>query len=146
MKSLTGLLFILLLTPRVIAAQSSSTSSRDKEALITIEHRWLNAIEQRDVDFLNFLLDEDFVDTTVDGHQRSKHDVLTAPAVRDYDTQTLQDLVVRLHGNVGIVNGDNVVVGKHHSYVVTVHFTDVFQRSGGQWKAIAAHESIAPVR
>jgi ketosteroid isomerase-like protein len=141
-------LFFLILSLRSIAAQPSMDrdATADKNTLIALEHQWLDAIERRDTSFLNSLLDNDFVDTTVNGRQRSKHDVVTKPAVRGYDTQTLQSLTVHLHGDVAVVNGANLIVGKNHSYTVTVYFTDVFQKLDGQWKAIAAQESLSAVR
>lgn len=83
------------------------------------------------------------MDTAPDGRLRSKQDVLAAPVARKYESQTLRNLKVHLHGDVAIVNGMNVIVGKDHSHTVKVHFTDVFQKRHGQWKAIAAQENVS---
>ncbi len=144
-------LLLLLLGSTIIAGRLSFTAeapdmARDKEALIAIEHQWLDSIERHDVKLLSSLLDDDFIDTTVYGCRRSKYDVLTSVRVRNFDTQTLQNLTVHLHGDVGIVNGENFIVGGHHSFTATVHFTDVFKKCNHQWKAIAAQESLPASR
>lgn len=108
-----------------------------------LEQHWLQAIEQHDTAFLNSLLDDDFVDTAPDGHLRSKQDVLATPVVRNYESQSLHNLKIRLHGDVAIVNGVNVIVGRNQSYTAIVHFTDVFQKRHGRWKAIAAQENVS---
>ena len=120
-----------------------SPSGNDQQELLTLEQRWSDAIQQRDVKFLDDLLDDAFVDTAPDGHLRSKQDALKASVAQNVESEKLQDLSVRLHGDVAIVTGVNLITGREHSYVATVHFTDIFQRKAGKWQAIAAQENVS---
>jgi ketosteroid isomerase-like protein len=92
---------------------------------------------------LNTLLDENFIDTAPDGHLRTKQDALEGPVAQDVESEKLENVVVHLHGDVAVVTGVNVVTGKGKSYVATVHFTDVFHKIQGHWKAIAAQENAS---
>lgn len=126
-----------------ISGNAQSSPANDRQELLTLEQSWLDAIQHRDLKFLDALLDDAFVDTPPDGHLRSKQDVLKTPVAQNVESEKLQDLSVRLHGDVAVVTGVNVVTGREHSYVATVHFTDVFQKQAGKWKAIAAQENLS---
>jgi len=130
---------VVIVLSQLLFAQTSG----DTAELIALEHRWLQAIQQHDTAFLNSLLDDSFVDTAPDGHLRSKQDVLAGPVAQNVESEKLEDLAVHLHGDVAVVTGINVVTGKGKSYVATVHFTDVFQKIQGHWKAIAAQEDVS---
>lgn len=130
-----------IVLPGVSAAQG--VHSDDASELLRLEQRWIEAIQKRDLTFLDNLIDENFVDTAPDGHLRNKHDLLTSPTAQNVELEKLKDLQVRMHGDVGVVTGVNVITGKSESYVATVHFTDVFQKIDGKWKAIAAQENVS---
>lgn len=123
---------------RRVASQSANQADAGLKAL---EHRWLQALQHHDTAFLQALLDDDFVDTLPEGRIQTKQDVLHAPFFQSTESETLSDLVVHLHGELAVVTGVNTILG-----TITIHFTDVFQKEHGEWKAIAAQETIGRPR
>lgn len=82
------------------------------------------------------------MDTAPGGHLRNKHDVRTSPVAQNVESEELKDLAVDVQGDTAIVTGINVITGAGHPYLATLHFTDVFQKVSGKWKAIAAQENV----
>ena len=134
---------LALATSAISAPSQVSSQEGDQGRLLQIEQQWVDAIQHHDTRFLDQLLAKDFVDTPADGHLRTKHDALTSPVAQDVESEKLQDLAVHLHGDTAVVTGVNIITGKARSYVATVHFTDVFHKVDGTWKAIAAQENVS---
>jgi ketosteroid isomerase-like protein len=57
-------------------------------------------------------------------------------------SQTLSDLKVRVHGDMGVVTGVNTAEAADKSFTVKVRFTDVFVKDKGVWRALSAQETI----
>ena len=88
-----------------------------------------------------------FADVTWYGRVRSKSEVIAAQVTTGKSTpmethQTLSDLQVRVRGNVGVVTGKNTVEVNDKSFTLRVHFTDVFIKEAGKWRAFSAQETI----
>jgi ketosteroid isomerase-like protein len=111
-----------------------------------LEHRWVAALQAHDTAALNEILDDSFVDSTFRGGTRTKHDVLTGPpAGGAYKSVRLDDVNVRAYGrDTVIVTGVNVLSGPAGD-TVRVRFTDVFRKSTGRWRAVAAQETMQTV-
>jgi len=108
-----------------------------------LEARWIAAAEAHDTATLGELLDDSFVDSTFRGDTRTKRDVLSGPrAGAGYKSVRLEELTVRPYGrDTVIVTGVNVLEGAAKD-VVRVRFTDVFRKSDGRWRAVAAQETL----
>ena len=128
----------------LLAARCASGGAPEPDDFVALEHRWIAALQQRDVKTLDELLDDSFVDSTFRGTTRSKRDVLAGPpAGGGYQSIRLDDMQVRGYGrDTVIVTGVNVLKGAAESDIVRVRFTDVFHKSGGTWRAVAAQETL----
>jgi len=130
----------LALTTLACASAGSTTTAQ----LTEVEARWVKALREHDTVALDRLLDDSFVDSTFRGTLRGKRDVLAGPpAGGPYHSIRLDDLAVRSYGrSTAIVTGVNVLQGKDAADIVRVRFTDVFVRQHGEWRAVAAQETV----
>jgi len=110
-----------------------------QDALLQLEHRWLD--EENNPDVLQTILADDFVHVLPVGFV-SKGEQLAyqrAHPAPHSGTKRLDDLRVRVFGSTGIVNGIVVATeagGKVHKTI----FTDVFVDRNGKWQAVNAQE------
>jgi ketosteroid isomerase-like protein len=134
-----------LLAAAIAAATGASPrTTSPREALIRLERRWVEALERRDAQAVGAILADDFVDTTYRGERRTRREALaglTSPQ-RARTTQELSDLEARVYGTTGIVTGINTVTGRNPDFSARLRFTDVFVKSNGVWKAVAAQETL----
>ncbi|MGE5234215.1 MAG: nuclear transport factor 2 family protein [Acidobacteriota bacterium] len=140
----TAIAMLLLAGLALAALACASAGSTTTAQLTVVEARWVKALRAHDTVALDRLLDDRFVDSTFRGTVRSKRDVLAGPpAGGPYHSIRLDDLVVRSYGHsTAIVTGVNVLQGKDAGDIVRVRFTDVFIRQRGEWRAVAAQETL----
>jgi ketosteroid isomerase-like protein len=124
------------------ATQAAAPAKSDADQLKDLEQQWLDAALRHDTQQLDALLADDFQDVSWQGQLRGKADVMAASAVPVTTTQTLSELKVRVHGDMGVVTGVNTTEAADKSFTVKVRFTDVFVKLGGQWHALSAQETI----
>jgi len=156
MRIVTLIAGIALASPTVFAAAPAASThtapaastgtaapvASDEDQLKDLEQQWLDAALKHDHQRLDALLADDFQDVSWQGQLRSKADVMAASAVPVTTTQTLSELKVRVHGDMGVVTGVNTTEAADKSFTVKVRFTDVFVKLGGQWHALSAQETI----
>jgi len=132
---------LLLALPLAACASAQPRSSAE---LLRIEHRWVQALQEHDTDFLSALLADGFLDSTFRGGTRTREDVLTSPRVEPrYHSIRLDDLKVRFFGQTAIVTGVNVLESVDDpASQVQIRFTDVFVQQAGRWRAVAAQETV----
>lgn len=141
------LITILATAPAFAAEPEQPKPTADQQQLLDLEQRWLDAGIADDRKTLDDILRDDFVDVTWYGQVRGKSVVMAAQNAGDKSTtmkthQSLSDLQVRVRGDVGIVTGKNTVEADDHSFTLKVHFTDVFLKEAGKWRAFSAQETI----
>ncbi|HSN16680.1 MAG TPA: nuclear transport factor 2 family protein [Gammaproteobacteria bacterium] len=129
------------------ATTPAPKATSDEQQLLDLEQRWLDAGIADDRKTLDDILRDDFVDVTWYGQVRGKSVVMAAQSATGKTTpmkthQTLSDLQVRVRGYVGVVTGKNTVEADDHSFSLKVHFTDVFLKENGKWRAFSAQETI----
>lgn len=144
-SSIRVLIAVAVLTLGSSCATTPCGPSRQSpdQALLDFEHRWIDALLHKDVQTLDGLLADDFLDNAYNGNAYSKKEILarlsqggpTFPSLR------LEEVQVRVYGgNVGIVTGVNVV--KTDGGPVRVRFTDVFRNKSCVWRAVSAQETV----
>ena len=145
-----AIVLVWLTMPLTAAAQPVESNEQD---LMNVEKAFTQASVQRDRGALERIYAEEFVGTRPDGVARTKaedlQDAMSNPSVRG---ATTSDMLVQLHGNVGVVTGLNTfeiaraVPGfEQNAEGVTalpVRFTDVFVRRDGRWQIVASHGTI----
>jgi ketosteroid isomerase-like protein len=143
-RSLHALAAIAVLTLGVSCATTRCIPSRQGsgQALLDLEHRWIDALHRRDARTLDGLLADDFQDNAYNGNVYTKKEVLArlAQGGPTFPSLGLEEVLVRVHGDTGIVTGVNVV--KTDGGPVRVRFTDVFRREGCEWRAVSAQETV----
>jgi ketosteroid isomerase-like protein len=131
-------------TPAPAAASKSAPPAvSDEKQLEDTEQSWLDAALNQDRAALDALLMEDFEDVSWQGELRGKTEIMAiATAAPVKSSQTLSDLKVRVHGDLGVVTGLNTTEAADKSFTVKVRFTDVFVKDKGQWRALSTQETI----
>jgi hypothetical protein len=124
------------------AATQAPPAASDEDQLKDLEQQWLDAALKHDDAWVQALLMDDFQDVSWQGQLRSKAEVLAASAAPVTSTQTLSDLKVRVHGEMGVVTGINTTEAADKSFTVKVRFSDVFVKKDGKWRALSAQETI----
>ena len=128
--------------PAATSQAAAGEARSDEEQLKDLEQRWLDSALKHEDQWVAALLMDDFQDVSWQGQLRSKADVLAASAAPVTTTQTLSDLKVRVHGDLGVVTGINTTEAADKSFTVKVRFTDVFVKLDGRWRALSAQETI----
>jgi len=136
------------LAPLVIFAAITSASAEpcpgdrlSVGGVLSAEHRWVAAVEQRDLAALDCILDPAFTDTSWRGELISKPEVLRRLPTRPPSTLTLSQLRATLIGNVAIVRGINTQANGGQS-PASVRFVDIFLYRAHRWRAVSAQESL----
>ena len=132
----------LFLAPAVARADAAA----DEAAVRALEDRWFDALVRRDRTAVEPILADDFLQTNWQGRVKTRQEVLDGlakPPDHPPGTQRLIDVRVRLHGDMAIVTGTDIVTTADGGQVVRVRFTDVFVRAGKGWRAVTAQETLA---
>lgn len=132
--------FALVAMSCIAAACRSSAADAPSTQVLSQEQAWLNAYASHDSGALDRILAPDFVHVTYAGALRHRDDELRSVSTPHSFAEHLSDEVVSFEGPVAIVRGINRVTQNGRT-VVLLRFTDVFVRSGGAWRAVAAQET-----
>jgi ketosteroid isomerase-like protein len=133
----------------VVAVPTSACAQRQdaKAEIAALEDSWIKAVIARDSAAFERLLHTDFIYTEDDRtYARAQliHDMSTTT-----DTTTSgrnEELVVRLHGDVGVATGWLVLVGRSggKAFERRYRYTDTWVRGGGRWRVLAAQDYLKP--
>lgn len=127
----------------LLVAASCAQAAAPDAPLLQLEQTWLRAAQGRDIDALQRILSNDYVDINYAGILRDKADALKAPNVTSRKTtQTLSQERVRIYGPAAVVTGLGTLVAGNHRY--QWRFTDVFIADHGAWRAVSSQET--PIR
>jgi hypothetical protein len=108
-----------------------------------INHRFVDAFVADDADFMDALIDEDFLYTGRDGTRLSRAELLARmQKPKPLDGATNEDVRVRLFGPVAVVHAVFKVV-LEDGMPVQIRYTDVYSWNGTTWRLVSAqHTSI----
>ena len=115
----------------------------DSRRLEAIQQELVRAWLTRDRSILDRLLAPEWTVTHADGRISTREEVL-----REFDSGgnrllegRVEDIKVRVFDDCAVVIGRTYARGEYkgHGYDVTLRFTDVFVRRGGEWQAVASH-------
>jgi ketosteroid isomerase-like protein len=114
------------------------------EQLNSIEQKLAAAWVNRDRDFIEGILTDDWTVIDPTGHVLTKRQVLEEGFVsgdRRLTSATIDDVSIKLFGDWALVTGRSHAVGQYkgEEMEATLRFTDVFVRqSGTEWKVVAS--------
>jgi ketosteroid isomerase-like protein len=145
--SILSVMPLCLLT--ALALPSIAQEKSDADAVHSLELKWADSYQKRQVNVLASLMAEDFVITIEDGSTYSKTGYVShsVEASLHVEVAEISDLKVRMHGNVAIVTGAYHERGEDNGKAYEYHdrLTDVWMKIGGKWQVIASHYSL-PVK
>jgi len=127
--------------------QTKRVVADPEQVLKDAEIRWIEAFKNRDKEALNRVLDARFIFTDDEGNVVDKTQYIDAAinAIK-VESYSLDDLVVRIHADTGIVtgrwSGKVTVRGKNASG--DFRFTDTFVRRLGRWQVVASQDTRIP--
>ena len=149
------LLCAALLALPVLGAQHSTVRPRpsldagDQSAIrevVDMERQAREASLQRDPDFSQRTLAEDYVAITPLGQVTTKQDTVTARKSRQlrYDSIDVSDMVVRLYGDTAIVTARADVKGHQlgEDFSGPYRYTRVWVRRSGHWQAVSYQATV----
>ena len=129
--------FLLLACGMAVAGHAWNAED-DKQALLTLEDRWLAS--ENNPEALKSILADDFVHALPIGFITKAEQIDYVARMKNADTgkKHFEDMHVRVYAGVGIVNG--IVVNETGKDVQKTVFTDVFAKRNGKWQAVNAQE------
>jgi ketosteroid isomerase-like protein len=141
--------FLLALSAANLHAQEPTSAAQPRSTSTTriiagLEEDWARGVVRRDTALFRRMLHPRFV-YTEDATVMNKADVIKS--IRDGDRVTRatnSDMVVHEFGGTAVVTGilrlEGTVAGGH--FVRRYRFTDTWQRTGGEWRIIAAQDYL----
>lgn len=126
-------------------APKAAKASPIEEALMQLERDWANALVKADLAALEHIVATDWVLTDENGRMRTKAetDAELKSGEQKYQSSTIDDMKVRVLGDVAIVHGlstdKSTYKGKDTSG--QYRWTDVYVKRGGRWLAVTTHVS-----
>jgi len=143
MKRVSMIVFLVLAVGAAVAVAAD-----DKQALEQIERDWAKAALAGDAAALDKMLAADYVFTDADASMITKKQMVDdlKSGANKYETFTVEDLKVYLHGDAAVVTGKNALKGTEGGKKLDEHlrFTDTFVKQGGRWVAVATQTTRIP--
>ena len=127
------------------AAAQVQPGATDEETLVALERAWNDAFYEKDIDFLDSLLAEEFVATYDDGTlgDRNRELELSAAFNQRVISATQEDFTVRVYGDAAVVWFTLRLVGLRQGQRAEVSFryTDVWVRRDGRWQCVSTQST-----
>jgi ketosteroid isomerase-like protein len=138
-KFMLGLMSIALL---VVPASRAQTSKAAEQELVKVEDDWKKAVIDRDTAALQRLHADEYIATDQEGAVWNKaEDIdIDSKGASRVTSYKLEDVKVRLYGDVAVVTGRNASKGTLLGNPVSgkVRFTDVFVKRDDRWQCVAS--------
>jgi ketosteroid isomerase-like protein len=119
----------------------------DRQELQTLQHDWMRAVQERDMDRLEELVGEGFRFTAIHLHPDPMSRRQWLDTARDgfaIVRFAFEDMEVEVFGDTGVVHSrySQVASYEHTSLSNLFSLTDVWHRNGGAWQVVARHSSV----
>lgn len=118
------------------------------QALVKLENDWARAALARDVAALEKILAPDYVFTSADAQVVSRAEWMAGlkSGSSKYETFTVEDMKVYVHGEAAVVIGKGSIKGTENGKAVDEHdrFTDTWVKHDGHWVAVATQSTRIP--
>ncbi len=133
-----------LMLSGIVAAPASlaQVSATPEQELVKLENSWKEAVIRRDAAALQRLYADEYLSTDQEGMVWNKaQDIdIDTKGVSRLASYKLDDVKVRLYGDVAVVTGHNSSKGTLHGNAASgqSRFTDVFVKRDGRWQCVAS--------
>jgi len=129
-----------------LAVAAIAQDMRAESTILDLEQRLSQAWVHGDRSFVEALLAPDWTVTDQTGQLLTKQQVLEeafASTARRIDAITVDDVRVRLLGNVAIATGRIRATGSKQGQSISaaIRFTDVFELKEGRWQIVASQDT-----
>jgi ketosteroid isomerase-like protein len=119
----------------------------DRATLSQLQHDWMRAVQERDMDRLEELVGDGFRFTAIHlNPEPMTRDQWMAAAREGYTIVSFayEQMDIDLFGDTGIVHSrySQVASFQHTSLSNVFRLTDVWSRADGAWRVVARHSSI----
>jgi ketosteroid isomerase-like protein len=119
----------------------------DHELLHLLQHDWMRAVQERDMERLEALVADGFRFTAIHLHPEPMTRGQWLDAARSgYDIVTFayEDMEVEVFGDTGVVHSRYSQIAAYATVSLSNLFrlTDVWARIGGRWQVVARHSSV----
>lgn len=119
----------------------------DAETIRSIEQRIAKAWVDSDRSTIDAILAPEWSVTDASGRVLTKEQVFHetfASTERRIDSMAIDDVRVRLFGDVAVATGRTRATGSYRGTAssVVLRFTDIFVRQDGRWRVVASHASL----
>jgi ketosteroid isomerase-like protein len=119
----------------------------DREELQRLQHDWMRAVQERDMDKLEELVGEGFRFTAIHLHPEPMSRRQWLDAARNgfsIVTFAYEDMEVEVFGDTGVVHSRYSQIANFAAVSLSNLFrlTDVWARIGGRWQVVARHASV----
>ena len=124
-----------------------SAPTTDREELQVLQHDWMRAVQERDMERLDALVADGFRFTAIHLHPEPMTRNQWLDAARNgYDIVTFayEDMEVEVFGDTGVVHSRYSQIATYATVSLSNLFrlTDVWSRIGGRWQVVARHSSV----
>lgn len=143
-QALRALLALLLCVSPVLGiAQAGDAKSDDETHLLELNERWLQAYPGKDVEALDRILADDFVQYRAQTGERTDKAAFLA-GIRDgkavIESVQSDEVWVHVDGDTALVTGRSQLIRRNAEGRVKVinRYLDVYVKRDGTWRAIAA--------
>jgi ketosteroid isomerase-like protein len=116
-------------------ASSAMADPADEATLFTLEQKWIDMAQARDVAGLNAFIDDSYRANTPNGIQTKADMLVPSPTGT---TQKLQGLTAKVDGDKAIVFGENIISSPTGS-PTKIRFVDLFERTKGNWRVVESY-------
>ena len=115
------------------------------QAIIDVQHRWVEALVRGDTVALDAILIDSYVDTDESGSRFDKGGVLAALKSGDLNLTSITLLQTDVHryGNAAVLTGTSAQTGAFQGQPIApkILFTATLVLQNGKWRAVAAHRT-----
>lgn len=121
--------------------------TQDAEQLNQLEQRLIRAWTEQDRDTIDEILADDWSVIDPGGRVLTKAQVMAEAfdsGTRNVESGTIDEVEVRLFGNLAVVTGRTHAAGSYQGkhFSVQLRFTDVCEKQAGHWRVVASQGTL----
>jgi ketosteroid isomerase-like protein len=128
--------------------QERELSGDAAQPMLDLQHRWVAALVNSDIEALDAILVDSYADTDESGSRLDKAGVLTALRSGDLKLASITLLETHVHryGDAAILTGASAQAGAFRGQPIApkILFTATLVLQNGHWRAAAAHRTVVP--
>jgi len=142
------LIFTLFAVLALLPARAQTPNAAEQEVL-RLEQTLDQAFLKKDRAMFEPMLAEDYVYIHSNGNMTNKAQEIAENMSADvkWTASKLDNLKVRIYGDVAVVTGIQTLTGSSKGYVSGPRrFTDLWVRRGGRWQTIGGESTLVPTK